>query len=96
MVAETPALWFRSQEEVGAMVKGVEGAGPQALASMAQGRPMLFLTPHMGCFEVTAQYAALRGQLTVLYRAPKMAWLEPLMREGRERRNVRLVPKTSF
>jgi Kdo2-lipid IVA lauroyltransferase/acyltransferase len=91
MVAETPALWFRPQEEVAAMVTSLQGAARQAVAAIAQGRPMVFLTPHMGCFEVTAQYAAMQGPLTVLYRAPKMAWLEPLMREGRERRNVRLA-----
>jgi KDO2-lipid IV(A) lauroyltransferase len=46
----------------------------------------------MGCFEVTSQYAALLAPITVLYRPPRLAWLEPLMQEGRERPNVRLVP----
>ena len=91
MVVETPALWFRPQDEVAAMVKGLQGVARQAVAGIAQGRSIVFLTPHMGCFEVTAQYAARQGPITVLYRAPKMAWLDPLMREGRERRNVRLA-----
>src|SRR2546430_11824126 len=30
--------------------------------------------------------------ITVLSRPPRLGWLEPLMREGRERPNVRLVP----
>jgi KDO2-lipid IV(A) lauroyltransferase len=46
----------------------------------------------MGCFEITAQYAARRMPITVLYRPPKLGWLEPLMREGRSRPNVRLAP----
>jgi len=46
----------------------------------------------MGSFEVTAQYASLQVPITVLYRAPKMAWLEPLMQEGRSRGQVRLAP----
>jgi len=46
----------------------------------------------MGAFEVAAQYAASRMPITVLYRRPKVAWLEPLMRAGRERANVRLLP----
>jgi KDO2-lipid IV(A) lauroyltransferase len=91
MLAELPALWFRPQARVAALVREVEGE-EQALAARAQGRPLLFLTPHMGCFEVTAQYAALRAPITVLYRPPRLAWLEPLMREGRGRPNVRLVP----
>jgi len=92
MVAELPALWFRPQEEVAALVKGVEGAAEEALAAAAQGKPLLFLAPHMGSFEVTAQYAALQVPITVLYRAPKMAWLEPLMQAGRNRGRVHLAP----
>src|SRR5687768_16732119 len=55
------------------------GGEEQSLELRAQRKPLLFLTPHMGCFELTAQYAALRGPITVLYRPPKIAWLEPLM-----------------
>jgi KDO2-lipid IV(A) lauroyltransferase len=92
MVAELPALWFRPQHEVGALVKGVAGDAEEAIALAAQGRPLLFLAPHMGSFEVTAQFASLRVPITVLYRPPKMAWLEPLMQEGRSRGRVRLAP----
>jgi len=91
MVAELPALWFRPHSSVVALVKEVEGLDA-ALAAHAQGRPVVFLTPHMGCFEVAAQYAASRMPITVLYRPPKIGWLEPLMQEGRARPNVRLVP----
>jgi Kdo2-lipid IVA lauroyltransferase/acyltransferase len=91
MLAELPALWFRPHAEVRALVREVEGF-ESALAAQAQGKPLLFLTPHMGCFEVTAQFAALHMPITVLYRPPKIGWLEPLMLEGRNRPNVRLVP----
>ena len=91
MLAELPALWFRPHAEVAGLVREVAGE-EQALAARDAGKPLLFLTPHMGCFEVTAQYAALRAPITVLYRPPRLAWLDPLMREGRGRPNVRLVP----
>ncbi|HEY5897571.1 MAG TPA: lysophospholipid acyltransferase family protein, partial [Burkholderiales bacterium] len=91
MIAELPALWFRPHEDVVALVKEVQGAD-LIFAELKAGRPILFLTPHMGAFEVSAQYAALHMPITVLYRRPKAAWLEPLMREGRGRANVRLVP----
>jgi KDO2-lipid IV(A) lauroyltransferase len=90
-LAETPALWLRPQAEVAALVREVHGLEP-ALAARAQGKALLFLTPHMGCFEIAAQYAAQRIPMTVLYRAPKLAWLDPLMREGRSRGAVRLAP----
>lgn len=91
MLAELPAVWFRSSAEVAGLVREVHGV-EQALAARAEGKPLLFLTPHMGCFEVTARYAALHMPITVLYRQPKMGWLAPLMMQGRNRPNVRLVP----
>jgi KDO2-lipid IV(A) lauroyltransferase len=91
MLTETPAIWLRPQERVAALVKEVEGLD-QALTAIDHGRALLFLTPHMGCFEVAAQYAAQHAPITVLYRAPKVVWLEPLMRAGRGRGRIRLVP----
>ena len=91
MLAELPALWFRPHAEVAALVREVEGEA-EALAARARGEPLLFLTPHLGCFEIASLYAARRMPITVLYRPPKIAWLAPLMREGRERENVRLLP----
>jgi KDO2-lipid IV(A) lauroyltransferase len=90
MIAELPVLWFRPHQEVVALVREVEGA-QAAFAARAAGKALLLLTPHMGCFEISAQYAALHVPITVLYRAPKMGWIEPLMRAGRERPNVRLA-----
>jgi Kdo2-lipid IVA lauroyltransferase/acyltransferase len=91
MVLELPAIWFRSREEVISLVRRAEGM-QAALAARDAGRALLFLTPHMGCFEVAAQYATRHVPITVLYRRPKLAWLEPLMQAGRARENVRLVP----
>ena len=91
MLAELPALWFRPHDEVAALVRNVEGSAA-AYAARERGAPILFLTPHMGCFEVTAQYAARQVPITVLYRSPRIAALDPLMREGRGRPGMRLVP----
>ena len=91
MLAETPAMWLRPQDEVAALVREVHGL-EAAFAARDAGKALLFLTPHMGCFEIAAQYASHRVPITVLYRAPKMRWLEPLMHEGRSRGSVRLVP----
>jgi len=91
MLAELPALWFRPHAEVAALVREVVGVD-QAFAARAAGKPLLLLTPHLGCFEVTSQYAAMHMPITVLYRPPKLRWLAPLMLEGRSRANVHLVP----
>jgi KDO2-lipid IV(A) lauroyltransferase len=91
MLTETPAIWLRPQDKVAGLVREVSGI-EAVQAARDSGKALLFLTPHMGCFEVTAQYASQHVPITVLYRAPKIGWLEPLMREGRGRGNVRLVP----
>jgi Kdo2-lipid IVA lauroyltransferase/acyltransferase len=91
MLAELPVLWSRPHPEVTALVREVDGL-EEVLVARSQGKPLLLLSPHLGCFEVTSQYAALYMPLTVLYRPPKIGWLEPLMLEGRKRPNVRLVP----
>jgi len=91
MLCELPALWFRPQSEVAALVREVHGLD-EALAMHSRGHPLLFLTPHIGCFEITAQYVSPHVPLTVLYRPPKQSWLEPLMMEGRSRPNLRLAP----
>src|SRR5258708_36009877 len=88
---ELPAIWFRAHDKVVALVKRVEGA-EEAFAAQRAGKALLFLTPHMGAFEIAAQYAAMHVPITVLYRPPKAAWLEPLVRQGPGRANVRLVP----
>jgi Kdo2-lipid IVA lauroyltransferase/acyltransferase len=91
LLAETPAMWLRPQERVAALVNEVRGMAAVD-AARAAGKALLFLTPHMGCFEITAQYTAQRMPITVLYRPPKLAWLDPLMRAGRGRGGMRLVP----
>src|SRR3954465_4673277 len=91
MVMELPAIWFRPHREVVNLVRSVEGA-EAAYAAQRAGKALLFLTPHMGAFEIASLYAARDMPITVLYRRPKVAWTEPLMKAGRGRNNVRLVP----
>ena len=90
MITELPALWLRPNSQVAALVKETPGA-EDAYAAQKAGKAILFLTPHMGSFEVAAQYAASLMPITVLYRKPKVRWLEPVMRAGRGRPNVRLA-----
>ena len=87
---ELPKIWLRPQTEVVGRVAKVSG-WELVEAAWASGRGILFLTPHLGCFEVTAQYYAARKPITVLYRRPKQAWLVPMIEEGRGA-NLKLAP----
>ena len=89
-VAELPWLWCRPLAEVTASMKACHG-WEHVEAARARGKGIIFLTPHLGCFEVSAACAAQQIPITVLYRPPKLAWLEPLMRGGRERGQLRLA-----
>ena len=87
---ELPKIWLRAQDEVVERVVRVSG-WELVVAAWSAGRGILFLTPHLGCFEITAQYYAAQKPITVLYRRPKQDWLAPLIEEGRGA-NLRLAP----
>lgn len=89
LVAEVPRLWFGSPA-------AIRWEGAELIdAALAQGRGILFLTPHLGCFEVTAQgYAARYGRITVLYRPARKPWLRDLVDRSRQRANLDAAPTT--
>ena len=92
MVAELPRLWLGAPGTVPLRCEGTEVVE----AALAEGRGLVLLTPHLGCFEVTAQaFAARWGQahpLTVLYRPARQAWLHAVMAASRDRPGLRAVP----
>ncbi len=90
LLAELPAIWLRPAAEVIALVRRVDGR-EYVDAARAAGKGIVFLTPHLGCFEITAKIAADAFPITVLYRAPKLAWLQPMIEKGRGQDNVRLA-----
>ena len=89
LVAELPRLWF------GRAVP-MQWDGEELIAAVrAQGRGIVFLTPHLGCFEATAQaYATRYGRITVLYRPARKAWLRDLVDTSRARPNLATAPTT--
>lgn len=88
---ELARIWLRPLDEANAQV--VEVVGRDCLdAALAEGRGVLFLTPHLGCFEITAQYLSSFGDITVLYRPPKSAAAQELIQTGRKRARLHLAP----
>ena len=93
MSAELPRLWL-------GRTPALDWADDRAaVEAYASGQGVLFLTPHMGCFEITAQALALRfsaahGPLTVLYRPARHAGLGEVMTLARQRPGLEAVPTT--
>jgi KDO2-lipid IV(A) lauroyltransferase len=88
---ELPAIWLLPQAKAAALVRDIVG-WDLIESAMAGKRGLILLTPHLGCWEVSAQYFSLRYPLTVLYSPPKVVSLDALMREGRDRPNLKSVP----
>jgi KDO2-lipid IV(A) lauroyltransferase len=88
---ELPYIWLRRHDEVIAQVAAVSG-WDIVEAARARGEGLFFVTPHLGCFDITAQYIATRVPITVLFRPPKQARLRPVMEAGRTREGMRSAP----
>lgn len=93
MVAELPRLWLGAT-----MPCRLEGEACVE-AAYAAGKGIVYLTPHQGCFELSAQAAARRwsrerGPITVLYRPARQAWLAKVMETARNRPGMLAVPTT--
>lgn len=90
-VFETFAIWFKPQATVLNMVKQVHG-WQHVETALAANKGIIFLTPHLGCFEITSLYYGAKQPMAVLYRPPRQAWLLPLIHRGRERGQITLAP----
>ncbi|PUE16640.1 lysophospholipid acyltransferase family protein [Limnohabitans sp. MMS-10A-178] len=95
MSTELPRLWMGKSP---AMV-WTEGSLDCVESAYAAGHGVLFLTPHLGCFEVTAQaltasFSAKFGPLTVLYRPSRKEGLGQVMEATRARPGLDTVPTT--
>src|SRR6218665_69032 len=93
MVADLPRLWL------GAPLPCRLEGGACVEQAYAAGRGIVYLTPHQGCFGLSAQAAARRwsaahGPITVLYRPARQAWLARLMATARNRPGMLAVPTT--
>lgn len=94
-ILESAWVWNRSPEE---LARHVRCADPETERSLVQDpRPLLMLTPHLGCFEVIAQsyMAGPSGRarpMVALYRVPRKAALKPLLEQARARNGLQLAP----
>ena len=87
---ELPKIWLRPLEEAVSRVVKVSG-WELVEAATAAGKGIVYLTPHLGCFEVTAQYLSMHAPITVLYRPPKQAWLQTMIETGRARAQLHIA-----
>lgn len=87
---ELPFIWLRTTQDLLAKVQAIDG-WDTVVAARAEGKGVIMLTPHLGCFELIGRYLAAQFPITVLYRPPKLSWLEPMLRAGRLRDHAQLA-----
>jgi KDO2-lipid IV(A) lauroyltransferase len=89
-IVELPFVWCAQQARVTRHVTMENWELVQR--QLDSGRGIVFLTPHLGCFELTAQQVSLRVELTVMYRPPRKSALKPLVEGARARQHMHLAP----
>jgi KDO2-lipid IV(A) lauroyltransferase len=89
-IVELPFVWCAQQARVTRHVTMENWELVQR--QLDSGKGIVFLTPHLGCFELTAQQVSLRQELTVMYRPPRKSALKPLVEGARARQNMHLAP----
>jgi len=90
-LAETFGIWFRPTIKVLKWVKACNG-WEHVETALAEKKGIIFLTPHLGCFEITAIYYSAHHPINVLFRPPRKSWLASLVEEGRSRSQIQLAP----
>jgi KDO2-lipid IV(A) lauroyltransferase len=95
MSSELPRLWLGRPVPV----SWSNGSLQRLRDAYETGNGVLLLTPHLGCFEVTAQaitdaFSTQHGPLTVLYRPSRKASLAEVMESSRARPGLDPVPTT--
>ena len=88
---ETFAIWFKDYSKLKNWYQDCTG-WEHVESALAKGQGIIFLTPHLGCFEITSLYYGQFHPITVLFRPPRQIWLMPLIRQGRQRGKVSLAP----
>lgn len=89
MVFEIPKVWWRTSACLAKTVSDDEQVVHDALA---EGRGVIYLTPHLGCFEITARHLTRHGPLTVMYRPSRSPILDPIVSSARDMPNLHAVP----
>jgi Kdo2-lipid IVA lauroyltransferase/acyltransferase len=88
---ETFFIWGQSGDKLLPLIHEVHG-WEAVTQAQREGKGLIFLTPHMGCFEITSVYYGAHHPITVLYRPPKLQALSDLVVSGRQKGKVSMAP----
>ncbi|MDR2852583.1 MAG: lysophospholipid acyltransferase family protein [Burkholderiaceae bacterium] len=96
-LAELPWIWMRAPG-VKVLPRIVHWEGvPEVEAALALGKGAIFITPHLGSWEMLGQAIAERfspqyGPMTALFRPSRQPWLADLVAASRDRPCLKMLP----
>ena len=82
-VTELAWALFRSDDAIARVRERVGWEGVDELR--AAGRPIIFVTPHLGSYDIAGRYLWAHLPILAMYRPHKIFWIDQLLREGRNR-----------
>ena len=90
-ILEAFAIWASKEKRILGWIKEVKGLDAIEKAQKNK-KGIIFLTPHLGCYEITSIYYGSKFPLSVLYRPPRQKWLINLIKKGRQKGFQTLAP----
>jgi len=89
-ILEAFYIWASTQEKTISLVKEIHG---KEFIDKAEkmGKGIIFLTPHLGCFEITSIFYGATNPITIMYRKARKKWMSNLMINGRKKGLVNLA-----
>ncbi|WP_028312254.1 lysophospholipid acyltransferase family protein [Derxia gummosa] len=91
-LAILPKIWLRPNEEVKRRI--VCNSLDVIDKAEREGKGIIYLVPHIGCFEAAASLLASRKPLMAMYRLPHKPYLNEVLRLGRLREGMTVAPAT--
>lgn len=89
-LTETGPLWYWPGARALALVREVRGR-EYLDAALEEGRGLILATPHLGAWELAGLWGAAHLPMTTLYRRPRLAGLESLVLQARQRMGAQYV-----
>ncbi len=91
LLLESGRVWLTDKAGFYAMVQEVHGQ-QHLQQALAKGNGVILAIPHLGNWEVVGLYCSSQHTMTSLYRPPRLAGIDNLIRHARERFGAKLVP----
>ena len=90
-IIESFFLWGSTKEGSLKLVRNIVGE-KYLINAEKRGKGIIFLTPHLGCFEITSIYYGSKMPITVMYRKARKIWMSDFMINGRKKGKVKPTP----